>query len=45
MVDFMEKRQLNPNASGEEGLLHKPEVLSFHVNPDAQDPWLTKLQN
>ena len=45
MVDFMEKRQLNPNASGEEGLLHKPEVLSFHVNPYAQDPWLTKLQN
>ena len=45
MVDFMEKRQLNPNASGEEGLLHKPEVLSFHVSPFAKDPWLTQLQN
>ena len=45
MVDFMEKRQLNPNASGEGGLLHKPEVLSFHVSPFAKDPWLTQLQN
>ena len=44
-VDFIEKRQLNPNASGEEGLLHKPETLSFHVDPYAKDPWLTKLQN
>ena len=44
MVDFMEKRQLNPNASGEEGLLHKPEVLAFHVDPYTKDPWMTRLQ-
>ena len=44
MVDFMEKRQLNPNASGEAGLLHKPEALAFYVDPFAKDPWLTKLQ-
>jgi hypothetical protein len=44
MVDFLEKRQLNPNASGEEGLLHKPESLAFHVNPLALQPWLTQLQ-
>ena len=44
MVDFMEKRQLNPNASGEVGLLHKPEALAFYVDPFAKDPWLTKLQ-
>ncbi len=45
MVDFVEKRQLNPNASGEEGLLHKPESLAFHVDPYTKDPWLTRLQN
>ncbi|MFI3198739.1 MAG: zeta toxin family protein, partial [Methylococcaceae bacterium] len=45
MVDFIEKRQLNPNASGEEGLLHKPESLAFHVDPYTKDPWLTRLQN
>ena len=45
MVDFMEKRQLNPNASGEEGLLHKPESLAFHVDPYTKDPWITKLQD
>lgn len=45
MVDFIQKRQLNPNASGEEGLLHKPEALSFHVDPYTKDPWLTKLQD
>lgn len=44
MVDFVEKRQLNPNASGEEGLLHKTEKLSFHVDPLAKEPWLTRLQ-
>ena len=44
MVDFMEKRQLNPNASGEAGLLHKPEALAFYVDPFSKDPWLTKLQ-
>nr|WP_305906851.1 zeta toxin family protein [Methylomarinum sp. Ch1-1]MDP4519559.1 zeta toxin family protein [Methylomarinum sp. Ch1-1] len=44
MVDFIEKRQLNPNASGEEGLLHKSESLSFRVDPLAQEPWITRLQ-
>jgi hypothetical protein len=45
LVDFIEKRQLNPNASGEEGLLHKPEALAFHVDPCADEPWMTKLQD
>lgn len=45
MVDFIEKRQLNPNASGERGLLHKPESLSFYVDPYTKYPWITKLQN
>lgn len=45
MVDFAEKRQLNPNASGEEGLLHKPEALAFHVDPYIKDPWMTRLQD
>ena len=44
MVDFVEKRQLNPNASGEEGLLHKSEALAFHIDPYSKDPWITKLQ-
>ncbi|MDD5461028.1 MAG: zeta toxin family protein [Methylococcales bacterium] len=44
MVDFVEKRQLNPNASGEEGLLHKPESLAFHVDPYTKEPWMTRLQ-
>ena len=44
MVDFVEKRQLNPNASGEEGLLHKPESLAFHIDPFTKDLWLTRLQ-
>jgi hypothetical protein len=44
MVDFLEKRQLNPNASGEEGLLHKPESLAFDVDPLAKEPWTKRLQ-
>lgn len=44
MVDFIEKRQLNPNASGVSGLLHKPLVLSFHVDPQSDEPWRTSLQ-
>lgn len=44
MVDFIEKRQLNPNASGEKGLLHKPESLAFDVDPLAQKPWIKRLQ-
>lgn len=44
MVDFIEKRQLNPNASGPEGLLHKPEALAFHVDPHTKEPWMTRLQ-
>lgn len=45
MADFVEKRQLNPNASGVEGLLHKPEALAFHVDPLAKEPWMTRLQD
>ena len=45
MIDFMEKRQLNPNASGEFGLLHKPDSLAFHVDPYTKDPWMTRLQD
>ncbi len=44
MVDFIEKRQLNPNASGQSGLLHKPESLAFDVDPLAQKPWIKRLQ-
>lgn len=45
MVDFVEKRQLNPNASGEEGLLHKTEMLAFIVDPLTDKPWMTMLQD
>lgn len=45
MADFVEKRQLNPNASGEEGLLHKPENLAFRVDPQAREAWTTRLQD
>ena len=45
MADFVEKRQLNPNASGEEGLLHKSENLAFHVDPHAKEAWITRLQD
>lgn len=44
MVDFVEKRQLNSNASGQEGLLHKPDALAFHVDPLAKAPWMITLQ-
>lgn len=44
MVDFVEKRQLNPNASGVTGLLHKPESLAFDVDPLAKHPWIKRLQ-
>ena len=44
MVDFIEKRQLNPNASGDEGLLHQPAALAFHVDPYASEAWITRLQ-
>jgi hypothetical protein len=45
MIDFVEKRQLNPNAAGEEGLLHKPDVLAFDVDPLTKEPWLIRLQS
>lgn len=45
MVDFIEKRQLNPNASGEQGLLHKPEALAFHIDPLAKMPSQIRLQD
>ncbi|MFZ2727168.1 MAG: zeta toxin family protein [Methylococcaceae bacterium] len=45
MADFIQKRQLNPNASGETGLLHKPEALAFHIDPAVKEPWLTRLQD
>lgn len=44
LVDFIEKRQLNPNASGESGLLHKPESLAFDIDPLAKEPWIKRLQ-
>ncbi len=44
MIDFVEKRQLNSNASGEEGLLHKPDSMLFHVDPLAKEPWKIRLQ-
>jgi len=45
LADFIEKRQLNPNASGEKGLLHKSENLSFHIDPSSKEPWMTRLQD
>lgn len=45
LVDFAEKRQLNPNASSEAGFLHKPESLAFHVDPFTKEPWMTRLQD
>ncbi|MCD2451704.1 zeta toxin family protein [Methylicorpusculum oleiharenae] len=45
LVDFIEKRQLNPNASYEAGLVHKSASLSFHVDPDSDTPWLVRLQD
>jgi fido (protein-threonine AMPylation protein) len=45
MVDFLVKRQLNPNASGEEGLLHKHASLAFHIDPGAKEPWIIRLQH
>ncbi len=44
MVDLIEKKQLNPNASGETGLLHKPESLAFDVDPLSKKPWRKRLQ-
>ncbi|MGR8930008.1 MAG: zeta toxin family protein [Gammaproteobacteria bacterium] len=44
LVDFVQKRQLNPNASGEEGLLQKPWNLAFNIDPLAKYTWLTRLQ-
>ncbi|MCK5924307.1 MAG: zeta toxin family protein, partial [Methylococcales bacterium] len=44
MVDFVEKRQLNPNASGEKGLRYKIESLAFHVDPKNKEPWMIRLQ-
>ncbi|MGR8934888.1 MAG: zeta toxin family protein [Gammaproteobacteria bacterium] len=43
-VDFVEKRQLNPNASGEPGLLHKSDALAFHVDPNAEKPCIVRLR-
>jgi hypothetical protein len=45
LVDFVEKRQLNPNASSEESLLHKPEALAFYIDPLCKEPWMTRLQD
>jgi hypothetical protein len=44
MLDFLKKRQLNPNASGPDGLLHKPEFLAFDVDPLAPEPWTIRLE-
>ncbi|MEY4685455.1 MAG: hypothetical protein RLZ25_1914 [Pseudomonadota bacterium] len=45
MVDFLEKGQLNPNASGEDGLLHKNASLAFHIAPGSPEPWTIQLQD
>jgi len=45
MVDFVVKQQLNPNASGQEGLLHKHASLAFHIDPAAKEPWIIMLQH
>ena len=45
MVDFLEKGQLNPNASGEDGLLHKHASLAFHIAPGSPEPWTIRLQD
>lgn len=45
MVDFLEKGQLNPNSSGEEGLLHKHRLMAFHVDPSTDEPWMIRLQD
>ncbi len=45
LVDFIEKSQLNPNASGAEGLLHKPDNRAFHVDPLGKLPSVTRLQD
>lgn len=45
MVGFLEKRQLNQHASDPQGLLYKPALLAFHVDPDNARPWLTRLQS
>lgn len=45
MVDFLEKGQLNPNASGEDGLLHKHASLAFHIDPGSPEPWTIRLQD
>jgi hypothetical protein len=45
MVDFLEKGQLNPNASGEDGLLHKHASLAFHIAPGTPEPWTIRLQD
>lgn len=45
LIDFIEKRQLNSNASGPAGLLHKPEAMAFHVDPWAHDPSQIALQD
>ncbi len=44
LVDFVQKGQLNPNASGVEGLLHKHGSLSFHVDDQTKEPWRIRLQ-
>ena len=44
LVDFIDKRQLNPHASGEQGLLYKSQALAFHVVPYAEQPWIVRLQ-
>ncbi len=44
MIDFIEKKQLNPYASGEDGLLHKAENLCFDIDSSASEPWIKRLQ-
>ncbi len=43
LTDLMNKGQLNPNASGPEGLTHKKENLSFVVQSGNKDAWQVKV--
>jgi hypothetical protein len=45
LVDFIEKRQLNPNASSVDSLLHKPEALAFYIDTASKEPWMIRLQD
>lgn len=45
MVDTLEKGLMNPHASFEEGLLHKPASMPFYKRAKEGDAWALKLQD